>query len=140
MSPTTLLHWLIGDGYSSKSGLGLSTHSLSVIDVEFLIAILNESLEIRSLWRYDHNRQPVISIHRNKDIQTFYNYLERANPESLSLAKELFPWKFNVNLRKYEVMRSERYPEILCRHLGNEFDNLSHMIRNIIKRYYFKDS
>ncbi|MHA2203453.1 MAG: helix-turn-helix domain-containing protein [Candidatus Hodarchaeales archaeon] len=140
MSPTTLLHWFIGDGYSSKSGLGLSTHSFSVIDVEFLIAILNESLEIRSLWRYDHNRQPVISIHRNKDIQTFYNYLERANPESLSLAKELFPWKFNVNLRKYEVMRSERYPEILCRHLGNEFDNLSHMIRNIIKRYYFKDS
>lgn len=70
----------------------------------------------------------------------FGNYLECVNPKSLFLAKELFLWKFSVNLRKYEVMRSEMYPEILCRHLGNEFDYLSHMIRNTIKRYYFKYS
>ncbi len=71
MTLTTLLHWFIGDGYSSKSGLGLSTHSFCVSDVKFLIAILNESLEICPRWRYDYNSQPVISIYRNKDIWIF---------------------------------------------------------------------
>ncbi|MHA2223850.1 MAG: hypothetical protein ACXAC8_01455 [Candidatus Hodarchaeales archaeon] len=140
MTPTTLLHWFIGDGYSSRSGLGLSTQSFSVLDVEFLISIINESLGICPRWRYDYNSQPIISIQRNKDIQTFYKYLECANPKSLSLAKELFPWKFNVDLRKCDVMRSEWYPEILCHHLGNESDSLSYMIRDTIKRYYFKDT
>ena len=138
MTPTILLHWFIGDGCSSRSGIGLSTQSFSINDVEFLIAILNESLEIRSRWRYDYNSQPFISIQRNNDIKVLYEYLECANPESLSLAKELFPWKFNVNLRKCDVMRSEWYPEILCHRLRNESDILFHMIRDTIKRYYFK--
>lgn len=143
MTPTTLLHWFIGDGHRRESKILFCTHNFTSTDVEFLSNLLNKTLGISSHWRYEKsksNNQPVLAISRQSNVCTFEKYLDQASPDSLTLAKNIFPWKFRAKLRKRDAMRSEWYPEILRRYLGNDSDNVYSMIKTTIKRYYFKDS
>ncbi|MFX0182807.1 MAG: hypothetical protein ACFE95_06950 [Candidatus Hodarchaeota archaeon] len=140
ISPTSLLHWFIGDGSSSDSALQFSTHNFSITEVNFLVDLLNKSLNIRSRCGIDYQTQPVLKVYRNEDVKTIYEYLELANPKSLSLAKEIFPWKFDPHLRKRDIMMSEWYPEVLCSFVKKESKNVCTLIKRVINQYYFKSS
>ncbi|MHA1968067.1 MAG: hypothetical protein ACW964_09710 [Candidatus Hodarchaeales archaeon] len=139
MSPTLLLHWFIGDGSFSDSTIQISTHCFSITDVKFMIDLLNRSLNICSRYRIEDQTFPVLKIYRNVDVKFFLEYLESARPSSLSLAKEVFPWKFDGSLRKRDVMMSEWYPEVIHRLLGKESETAYSLIRDTIKQYYFKN-
>ncbi|MFX0173321.1 MAG: hypothetical protein ACFE9L_15615 [Candidatus Hodarchaeota archaeon] len=142
MTPTTVLHWFIGDGYRRESKIIFCTHNFTSTDVEFLSNLLNKTLGISYHWRYEKlksNNQPILVINRQSDICAFKKYLDQAPPDSLVLAKNIFPWKFNGKLRKRDAMRSEWYPETLRWYLDKDSNNVYSIIKATIKKYYFKD-
>ncbi|PWI49462.1 hypothetical protein CEE45_01335 [Candidatus Heimdallarchaeota archaeon B3_Heim] len=138
MTPNTLLHWYIGDG-SANSEILFSTHNFKVDDVIFLVDEMNKTLGIDSHWRFQKRKrktnQPVIIIGRREDIQRFYQYLEKATPETLRLAKKTFPWKFSRKIRKRDVMKSESYRSELISNL-HEYENLRSLLLETINKYY----
>ena len=56
LSPTTLLHWFIGDGSATREII-FSTHNFNVDDVISLVDRLNKTLDIESHWRYQNKKK-----------------------------------------------------------------------------------
>lgn len=142
ITPTILLHWFLGDGFTMGSSIGFCTHSFSTFDVEFLVFLLNKNIGIHSHWRFDKSstksNQPILIIARQKDVKAFYDYLEKSTLGTLSIAKELFPWKFDGKIRKRDVMRTSRYLEALRKGIGEEVDEVYSLIQEAINRQYFE--
>ncbi len=142
ITPTILLHWFIGDGSYNDTEISFSTHSFPPNDVDWLVYLLNKTLGIKSHWRYDksspNNDQPFLVIGRQRDRQIFFEYIEESDSLSLSLAKTIFPWKFDGKLRKKDVMCSKQYHQTLYNCLENN-EKIYSLIRKCIDNYYFKN-
>ncbi|MFX1535120.1 MAG: hypothetical protein ACFFDI_12920 [Promethearchaeota archaeon] len=112
----TLLGWMVGDGTTSRSTNGgtitLCTGSFSYADNKILANMLKAKIGLSSVrlpLRKDKLTDgsvveyTVLAISRKDDINLFYEYLDEAPRDALRLAKELVPWKFDCNLRKFEL-------------------------------------
>ena len=81
LTPTTLLHWYIGDGQKStmKSGIRIHTNSFSIEDVEFLQELLRkEGLVFNVYLKYDSvydKKYPILTTYKYKYKLDFFNYI-----------------------------------------------------------------
>jgi transposase len=107
LTPRTVLHWFIGDASPRTNRITLCTQSFSKEDNEFLADLLKKQVGIiarvcpdRTYW--------MLEITGSDNIEKFYEYLEAAPKEALSLAKQLFSWKFDFSLKKEDVYNYRR--------------------------------
>ncbi|MFW9854155.1 MAG: LAGLIDADG family homing endonuclease [Candidatus Thorarchaeota archaeon] len=114
MTPNILLHWYIGDGHFSSNQIALYTLSFSKEDVQFLTSLLKNQVGIHSQIhhkidkRYPQNLHWFIVITSKSNIDKFFRYLDGAVGKHLSLAQREFPWKFDMNLKKKDVLDRRR--------------------------------
>ena len=107
VTPTILLHFFIGDGYVTKAKLRsgeskiiaikLCTDCFIIEDIMYLAGLINTVLHINTI--LEKKKKPTsihyrITIQGYENVKKFYQYIEQANPTSVSLAKKVFPWKF----------------------------------------------
>jgi len=110
LSPTSMLHWHIGDGSAGKYLVALYTNNFTVEDVKFLTQLISKTIGINSqvYMKKDtdnpEKEYPIIGITHQKNISKFFDYLDFAHPTSLKIAKKEFPWKFDTNLRKKDIV------------------------------------
>ena len=111
LTPTMLLHWYIGDGSANRNSISIYTDSFSKDDVEFLVQYLNAEIGIQAkIYVHIKKDRPEKKYYRiyftNKyNYKKFFAYLNKADPESLQLAKKLFAWKFSTTLTKEHYVR-----------------------------------
>lgn len=104
LTPTTLLHWHIGDGSTGKKQIFLYTQRFPKADVEFLSKLIEKEIGIEThVYKKYDKRYPdkdyyYIGISHQDNIKKYFSYLDKADPESVKLAKELFPWKFDLKV------------------------------------------
>lgn len=105
-----MLHWHIGDGSAGKYLVALYTNNFTVEDVKFLTQLISKTIGINSqvYMKKDtdnpEKEYPIIGITHQKNISKFFDYLDFAHPTSLKIAKKEFPWKFDTNLRKKDIV------------------------------------
>ncbi len=101
-NPTNLLHEYEGDGnYGKKENrINLSTENFTKQEVQKISNDINQEIGIHTLVHIEHDkRQPGneywrIDLNRNADVEKFFQYLEKADKESLEMAKKTVPHKF----------------------------------------------
>lgn len=104
LTPTTLLHWHVGDGTTGSKQIFLATDNFSKDDVEFLATILQKRIIIEThIYKRKDKRYPdkdyyYIAISDQRNIKKYFNYIDKADPASVKLAKKLFPHKFDLNI------------------------------------------
>jgi hypothetical protein len=109
LTPESVLHWYVGDGSSGKYELIFSTQSFNEADNKLLARLLRKATgvkaKIQPLKSHNNPQKTLykLCIYSRKNIDRFFEYLEEAPKNSLSLAKQLFPWKFDCTLRKKDV-------------------------------------
>ena len=140
LTPTTVLHWYVGDGSASKNALTLNTQSFNKKDHKILQELLRKTIGVKVRiqpyvgWRYPQKTLYKLCITSKTNINKIFEYLEIASKDSLSLAKQLLPWKFDCNLRKKDVY----YPKksFVDDNYLNSFVNMIEKIEiNPIERY-----
>ena len=52
------------------------------------------------------SKQPTLICYKKADVQMFFDYLEGCNKNSLSLARNEFPWKFDPSKKKFAYLHS----------------------------------
>ena len=115
LTPQTVLHWYIGDGSYIKGindRICLYTLCFDKNDNNFLSDLLSNEVEVPvKVWRTRDYRTSKIyyclNITRSHNIRKFLEYLGSAPEDSLSLAKDLFPWKF-FKINKSEFLLKEK--------------------------------
>ncbi|MFX1532872.1 MAG: LAGLIDADG family homing endonuclease [Promethearchaeota archaeon] len=110
LTPLSLLCWHVGDGSATKNRVKLSTHSFSLAENYSLVRLLKKSLGIKTKIR-PHNKNTTtyyyLDITGQENINEYFEYIRDLNGDSrnlLSLAEKLFPWKFDCNLKKEDVV------------------------------------
>lgn len=112
LTPTKVLHWFIGDGSSSKYRIVLSNESFSEHENRRLKELLECNLSIKvKLRKYEdyrtnsiYNRLEIIG---KKNFEKFWDYLKK-DLDGYLLAKEVFPWKFVMGLKKKDYLLSRK--------------------------------
>ncbi len=111
LTPLIVLFWYIGDGWLADI-LAFATHGFVESDVEFLADLLSREIGIcvkKHPTINDCNQYFLQASRRDLPILLTYFRSDPAAKTSLSIAKRLFPWKFN-NLRRKDVYDySEKY-------------------------------
>ena len=116
LTPRILLHWYIGDGSLSNTTISLATYSFTREEVELLAKKIEMDANIkfnmrrrlyvvhneyREYWRLDTRSK--------EEMQHFFEYINTIDDkETLEIAKKIFPWKFNHNVRKREVVEKKK--------------------------------
>ncbi|MFX1282084.1 MAG: hypothetical protein ACFFB5_00455 [Promethearchaeota archaeon] len=114
LTPTTFLHWYVGDGSASKNTLTLNTQSFNEKNHKFLQELLKKTIRVKTRiqpyfsWRYPRKTLFKLCITSKTNINKIFEYLENAPKDSLSLAKQLLPWKFDCKLRKKDVYNPKK--------------------------------
>ena len=96
------LSWYVGDGYFNKveNRINFATHNFKEGEVRNLSEQLNREAGIESKvnkvhdHRYPESEYWVINIRRKDDVDKFFKYLEKADKESLEVAKKTVSQKF----------------------------------------------
>ncbi|MFX1250122.1 MAG: hypothetical protein ACFFCZ_00730, partial [Promethearchaeota archaeon] len=102
LPPETLHNWFIGDGSALSTAIKLSTHGFSLSENKFLANLLSRVAGIKARVVPTESYHMITITHRN-NISKFFDYLDEAPKDALSLTKQLFPWKFDCKLRKKDV-------------------------------------
>ena len=137
ITPNNLLHWFIGDGSFADGTVTLATNSFSDKDVKFLVQILNNTIHISSRL-YNSKDGPEIKIYKKLSVKWFFEFIDLADSNSLDYAKKIFPWKFDSDLRKRDVMKSNQYQDLLYKELLTNNISLYPIIIDTIERFYGK--
>ncbi|MFX0185701.1 MAG: hypothetical protein ACFE95_21660 [Candidatus Hodarchaeota archaeon] len=109
LTPESVLRWYVGDGSSGKRELTFSTQSFNKADNKLLAHLLWNAIGVKAkVQPFKSRKNPLkifykLCIYSCKNIDRFFQYLEEAPKNSLSLARQLFPWKFDCTLRKKDV-------------------------------------
>ncbi|MFX1253871.1 MAG: hypothetical protein ACFFCZ_19830 [Promethearchaeota archaeon] len=111
LTPTSLLHWFMGDG-SFGNEISFSTHCFHWNEVEFLACQLRQKIGIKARidWRPSHpdrptnpNRHWMIILPVDPASKTrFLDYLSLA--PGFEVARQIFPWKFSKSIKKEECV------------------------------------
>lgn len=97
LTPVSALHWYVGDGSSGKHELIFSTQSFNAEDNKLLAQLLWKAMgvkaKIQAIKSLKNPQKTLykLCIYSQKNIDGFFDYLEGAPKNSLSLAKQLFP-------------------------------------------------
>ncbi|MHA2231490.1 MAG: hypothetical protein ACXAB4_03260 [Candidatus Hodarchaeales archaeon] len=113
LSPEIVLHWYVGDGSASKYHLDFNTQSFKKLGSEFLAKLLKKEIgingHINSYVASDNKKTyHKILLYSHKESKKFFEYIEGASSDALTLAKQLLPWKFDRYLRKKDVYDRKR--------------------------------
>ena len=108
MNPDILLYWYIGDGTISYSAFYIATQSFSKKEVDFLCDLLFRTFGL-ICHTSKHRDGFILSISLKKDnLKRFFDYLDQADPDALVIAKRVYPWKFDKNLKKGDVLANRK--------------------------------
>ena len=115
ITPRILLHWYIGDGTLRNTQISLATYSFTREEVELLAEKIEMDTKIkfnvkkvlyvvhneyREYWR--------LATSSKKEEKRFFDYISIIDDKkTLIIAKKLFPWKFNHNVRKREEVEKK---------------------------------
>ena len=123
-TPTSLLHEFEGDGsYNRKSNrISFSTHNFKEEEVREATNDIANRVNIRPTVtketkrdfegnRFEGEYYYLIYINRKDDVEKFFQYLERADPESLEMAKRTVPHKFPLQFLPRELWKETGLPE-----------------------------
>jgi hypothetical protein len=107
INPTIMLHWYEGDGsYGRKENrINFSTHNFTENEVRKLRNDITQELVISPIVtketkrdfqgkKYPGEYYYLIYINRRDDVEKFFQYLDKADKESVELAKKTVPHKF----------------------------------------------
>ncbi len=110
MTPTTLLHWHVGDGGCYSYGITLCTDNFNQDEVSFLAKLIKKAINTDNIRIYQVNKskrdkspQYRINIIDKNSISLYYDYMSQS--PHYSIAKRLFPWKFSRKIRKKDVFK-----------------------------------
>ncbi|MFX0092791.1 MAG: hypothetical protein ACFFBD_13605 [Candidatus Hodarchaeota archaeon] len=109
ISPLSLLYGHHGDGSTNKWLITLCMQSFTYQENEFLakclakIGIRAKPYKIKS--QHTGEFLYILRITGHSNIQKYLAYLERAPSELLTLSKQIYPWKYDIHLRKRDVFR-----------------------------------
>ncbi|MFX0064011.1 MAG: hypothetical protein ACFFC7_17715 [Candidatus Hermodarchaeota archaeon] len=111
LTPTSLLHWFMGDGCFAKE-ITFATHGFHWNEVEFLTRQLRQKVGVKAKidWRPvdsdcpgNPNRNWVIVVPANSASRTrFLAYLRMA--PGYRIARRVFPWKFSKSIQKQDCV------------------------------------
>ncbi len=111
MTSNIALFWFIDDGFLSKYQVGFSTDCFSKNDINIISQELFDKVQINThLYEHKDSRYPdktyyALYISKKENIDKFFAYLEKADKKLLETAKREFPWKFNRDLKKKDVIK-----------------------------------
>lgn len=108
ITPNVLLHWYIGDGSLGTNNFYLSTQSFTKLEVEKLVELLKRDANIIGWVRETRDGFNLALSLKKDNVERFFNYLDKANPDALKIAKETFPWKFDKNLKYGDFLKSKK--------------------------------
>ena len=93
----------------SRSSIEISTESFTKDDLHLFVNKIQQTVGINfHIIRSKNNLWRVVLSHKN-EVQQFLNYIAtNADHDLVFLAKQEFPWKFNHNLTKSEVLNEQR--------------------------------
>ncbi|MFX1256164.1 MAG: hypothetical protein ACFFCZ_31445 [Promethearchaeota archaeon] len=141
MTAQILLPWYVGDGSCNYSELKLCTHGFTKTDVQKLANCLYQATGLEFPLVKGHKPGTwFLRIRSHGTIDVFFAYLERAPEisESLSLAKRIFPWKFDYYLKRKDVYNPKKkyvdekyfqeYLTLLKRFVGRRYISLAKLV------------
>ena len=132
LTPDILLYWYIDDGnLANKSVITLYTNAFTKDEVSMLSKKVYEATGITFYVKDKLIRgkiYPILICSKFANIQTFFNYLEKSNNQSLLLAKKIFPWKFDPSIKKFEHLRSIQDTDpVIRKYLAVKDSNKNHI-------------
>lgn len=115
-NPTNVLHHFEGDGsYNRKSNrVNISTQNFTEVENHKIADLWKQEIGIDVRVYKDHweGREYFrLWINKNADVEKFFQYLEKADKESLEMAKKIVPHKFPLkflppDIRKQVVVKT----------------------------------
>ena len=110
LTPDILLYWYIDDGnLANKNVVTLYTNDYTKDEVIMLSKKIYDVIGITFYVKDKKIKEkiyPLLICSKYADSQAFFNYLEKSNSQSFSLAKKIFPWKFDPSIKKFEHLHS----------------------------------
>ncbi len=107
LTPDILLHWFVGDGSNVDGYITIATQCFSARENEFLANLIEHHVGVDcNVYSYTQKGRKYNKLKINKsDAPKFYEYIVMAQPETVAIAKDVFPWKFNAKLRKKDHIK-----------------------------------
>ncbi len=111
LTPDVLLHWIVGDGGHVGGDLAIATQCFSEEENEFLASLIEQARGNRLQCLQLHSKSKRVYELRIKKVHAskFYEYLMMSRSETLTVAMDVFPWKFDAKFRKKDLMKSLRF-------------------------------
>jgi len=110
ITPNTLLHWYVGDGYLTKNELALSTHSFTLNEQSYLVKLLNAiGVKAKTVKKLKHYYIRLST--KQENINNFFSYMREA--KLYKKAEKCFPYKFSNEITKAEWKKQlmKEHPE-----------------------------
>lgn len=118
LSPTSILHWYMGDGELSNDPVRIDFHTegFEKAEVEFLIDLFHAETGIEAYVAKSFNNTDdswakidvtyMMRIGGIANVKKFFQYLRKVDKTSLKIAKKALPYKFDLTLTKTEFLTS----------------------------------
>ena len=104
ITPDILLHLYLGDGSLGTNSFYIATESFTEVEVGSIKTAIKRDAGI-DCWVTHARDGFILTLSLRKDnLDKFFKYLEKANPDALKIAKEVFPWKFEKNYSHKEYL------------------------------------
>ncbi|MFX0065998.1 MAG: hypothetical protein ACFFC7_27850 [Candidatus Hermodarchaeota archaeon] len=146
-TPESLLYFYVDDGSLGEKNITIASQAFSLAGNEHLLHCLNQ-IGITGTIRDVIDRRTkklyhILAISKTH-TQKFLDYLEQAPKDALTLAKQLFPWKFTLNLRKKDVIRDPDYIltflDLLAHSLTGSEEDLSARAKHLLQRFPWNET
>lgn len=111
MTSNVALGWFVDDGTLTKYQVRFATDCFTKAENEFLGCQLYKEAQIEThIYEHKDPRYPgkiyySLYISKEENLNKFFSYLEKADKDLLDSAKKEFPWKFDRDLKKKDVIK-----------------------------------